>query len=94
MKRLNVVLVNFFLILQETQVAELVRRHEDLVHQHKLDKDEMHSRFTAQIEELRLEIENMQRDHDEQLVVAESDKQQVFRWYSYHEEQFLWFVIN
>jgi len=72
-----VIIVCFFLILKESQLAELNRRHEELIHQQKLEKDDMLSRFTAQIEELRQEIVSIQRDHDEQLVAAESDKQQV-----------------
>ena len=62
---------------QDRQISEIEARHEETKHESVDERNEMIARFTAQIEELHDEISNIQHDRDEQLLMAENDKQKV-----------------
>jgi hypothetical protein len=57
----------------------LENQRETIIHQFNLEKDEMLRRFEHEREELENEIGALQRERDDQLIMAENDKQQVKR---------------
>jgi hypothetical protein len=65
--------------MQEGQRIELENQRETIIHQFNLEKDEMLRRFEHEREELENEIGALQRERDDQLIMAENDKQQVKR---------------
>lgn len=48
-----------------------------MVHQNTMEKEDMLSRMERERQELNEEILNLQRERDDQLLIAENDKQQV-----------------
>ena len=48
-----------------------------MVHRNAMEKEEMLNRFDREREDLQEELDNLQRERDNQLLMAENDKQQV-----------------
>jgi hypothetical protein len=65
------------MLVQDRLVREFENQREQLVHQHGLEKDEMITNFEVERENLKDEIEAVQKARDDQLVTAENEKQQV-----------------
>ena len=63
--------------MQDSQRMEFDGLHEQLVHQHNMEKEDLMMRFRREKEELQEEIAALQRDRDDSLLMAENDKQQV-----------------
>ena len=58
-------------------MREFENQREQLVHHHGLEKEEMLARFAIERDELNEEVATVQRDRDDQLILAENEKQQV-----------------
>ena len=52
-------------------------KREELIHAYNMEKGEMTERFEREKDELNADLVGLQRERDEQLIVAENDKQQV-----------------
>ena len=69
----------WYAFLQEQQRMDYERQREEILHQHAMEKEDMNGRFDREREELTEELANLQRERDNQLLMAENDKQQVGR---------------
>jgi len=62
---------------QEQQRQQLDEERNAIAAQLRAEKEDVSSKLTAEIDELRAEIAAVLRDRDDQLLVAETDRQQV-----------------
>lgn len=62
---------------RERTRAELEAQRDEIIHQNNMEKEDMICDFTRIKEELQDSLNAVQRDRDEQLLIAENDKQQV-----------------
>ena len=63
-------------MFQEHQRCEMESQRDEIVHQNAMEKEDMVTRFERDRDELNDTVNAIQRDRDEQLLLAESDKQQ------------------
>ena len=52
-------------------------QRDEIIHQNNLEKEDTVNRYEREKEQLNDELASLQRDRDEQLLMAENDKQQV-----------------
>lgn len=52
-------------------------QRDEIIHQNNLEKEDLVTRYEREKEQLQDELNALQRDRDEQLLLAENDKQQV-----------------
>lgn len=64
-------------VIQEQQRHEFETERDEMVHQNAMEKEELLNRFDREREDLQEELANLQRERDNQLLMAENDKQQV-----------------
>lgn len=64
-------------VTQEQQRHEFETERDEMVHQNAMEKEELLNRFDREREDLQEELGNLQRERDNQLLMAENDKQQV-----------------
>lgn len=65
---------------QEQQRHEFETERDEMVHHNAMEKEEMLNRFDREREDLQTELANLQRERDNQLLMAENDKQQVMQY--------------
>lgn len=64
-------------VTQEQQRHEFETERDENLHQNAMEKEELLNRFDREREDLQEELANLQRERDNQLLMAENDKQQV-----------------
>ena len=67
--------------VQEVQRSEMERQRDELIHMHTMEKEDMQQNHAGEAEALHGELIALQRERDDQLLMAENEKQQVMSQY-------------